>query len=223
MALRAAIRAKVTAARLDQLEPGNHEKIARDAVRYFQLAIELMAETAPQLICIGGLSGTGKSVLARSLAPSILPRPGALVLRSDVERKHLLGTHETDKLPAQAYRSDVSEKVYSLLDAKAGRIVRAGHSAIIDAVFASPAERIAIENVARDAEVRFRGLFLTADVDTRLKRIGARGPDASDADVNVARQQEKIGIGSLAWTIVDASSSADQTVTNARTALGYTI
>ena len=223
MALRAAIRAKVTAARLDQLEPGNHEKIARDAVRYFQLAIELMAETAPQLICVGGLSGTGKSVLARSLAPSILPRPGALVLRSDVERKHLLGTHETDKLPAQAYQSDVSEKVYSLLDAKAGRIVRAGYSAIIDAVFASPAERIAIENVARDAEVRFRGLFLTADVDTRLKRIGARGPDASDADVNVARQQEKIGIGSLAWTIVDASSSADQTVINARTALGYTI
>ena len=94
---------------------------------------------------------------------------------------------------------------------------------IIDAVFASPAERIAIDNVARDAKVRFRGLFLTADADTRFKRIGARGPYASDADVNVVHQQYSIGSGTLAWTIFDASGLVDQTITGARRVLGNSV
>jgi uncharacterized protein len=218
MSLRAAIRAKVIAAKLDQ-SARNCVNIIRNAVRYFQLALELMAETDPQLICTGGFSGTGKSVLARSLAPFLLPRPGALVLRSDVERKHLFGARETDRLPPPAYCSEVSEKVYAILSEKANRIVRAGHSVIIDAVFARASERAAVENIARNANVRFRGLFLTADLDTRVKRISGRGPDASDADVNVARQQENIVIGALAWNTVDARGSPEQTFANARALL----
>ena len=193
--------------------------IVPNAVRYFQLALELMAESDPQLICTGGLSGTGKSILARSLAPFVIPRPGALVLRSDVERKHLFGAHETDRLPPRAYCSEVSEKVYAILNGKANRIVRAGHSVIVDAVFAKPSERAAVENVARNANVRFRGLFLTADLDTRVKRISGRGLEASDADVNVARQQENIVIGALAWNTVDACGSPEQTLANVRASL----
>jgi uncharacterized protein len=219
MSLRAAIRAKVIAARLDQSVRNNDTKGVRDAIRYFELALELMAESNPQLICIGGFSGTGKSLLARSLASFVPPQPGALVLRSDVERKHLFGAHETDRLPSPAYCSDVSEKVYAILNAKASRIVRAGHSAIVDAVFATPSERAAVENVACNASVRFHGLFLTADLGTRVKRISGRGLDASDADVKVARQQENIVIGALAWNTVDACGSPEQTFGNARAKL----
>jgi uncharacterized protein len=219
MSLRAAIRAKVIAARLDQSVRNNGTKGVRYAIRYFELALELMAETNPQLICIGGFSGTGKSLLARSLAPFVPPQPGALVLRSDVERKHLFGAHVTDRLPPPAYCSDVSEKVYAILNDKASRIVRAGHSVIIDAVFARPSERAAVENVARNASVRFHGLFLTADIGTRVKRISGRGPDASDADVKVARQQENIVIGAIAWNTVDACGSPEQTIANARALL----
>jgi aminoglycoside phosphotransferase family enzyme/predicted kinase len=218
MSLRAAIRAKVIAAKLDQ-SAQNSVNTIRNAVRYFQLALELMAETDPQLICTGGFSGTGKSVLARSLAAFVLPRPGALVLRSDVERKHLFGARETERLPFPAYCSDVSEKVYAILSVKANRIVRAGHSVIVDAVFARASERAAVENVARGAGVKFRGLFLTADLDTRIKRIIGRGPDASDADVKVARQQENIAVGALAWSTVDARSSPEQSFANARALL----
>ncbi len=70
------------------------------------------------MIATGGLSGTGKSVLAKGLAPFIAPMPGALVLRSDVERKALFGRKRTERLPPEAYRAEVSEQVYAVLNDK---------------------------------------------------------------------------------------------------------
>ena len=52
-----------------------------------------------------------KSLLARALAPRLYPLPGAVVLRSDVERKALFAAAETDKLLA-AYTADITAKVY---------------------------------------------------------------------------------------------------------------
>jgi len=63
------------------------------------------------VVCTGGLSGTGKSILARALAPELAPAPGALVFRSDVERKALYNVVATARLPAEAYRSEVTDEV----------------------------------------------------------------------------------------------------------------
>ncbi len=68
--------------------------------------------------------------------------------------------------------------------------------------------------------LRFRGIFLVADIATRLKRIGGRGADASDADAAVARQQEAFDTGSIGWSIVDAAGSPETTLRGARAALG---
>ena len=185
------------------------------AQRYFGLASALLRPLAPTVVCTAGLSGTGKSVLARALAPLLLPAPGAMVLRSDVERKAMLGREETARLPPEAYAPAVSEQLYSILNDKAGRIVRAGHSVIVDAVFAKPAERARIEKVARDAKARFYGLFLTADLATRLRRVGARARDASDADTAIALHQEQFDLGAITWQTVDASGTAGETLTRA--------
>ena len=64
--------------------------------------------------------------------------------------------------------------MYRLLAEKAGRVVAAGHSAIVDAVFARASERDAIATAAQDANVGFHPLFLVADVETRIARVGAR-------------------------------------------------
>jgi aminoglycoside phosphotransferase family enzyme/predicted kinase len=216
LSLRAAIRAMVTAARLERTTEDKREATARAAAKYFRLALDLLAQPAPKLIATGGLSGTGKSVLAKGLAPFVAPMPGALVLRSDVERKALFGVDETERLPPEAYRTEESERVYAVLYDKAARIARAGHSVIADAVFAKAHEREAIEAVARDAGVAFQGFYLTADLDTRLKRIGGRGPDASDADAAVARRQEEFALGDVDWTIVDASGTPADTLAGAR-------
>ena len=164
-------------------------------------------------------SGTGKSALARALAPFVAPEPGAVIVRSDVERKLLAGVGETDRLPGRAYTTEANTKVYARSVDKAGRIVAAGHSAVVDAVFARANERAAIATVAETVGVSFRGLFLVADLDVRLARIGQRTGDASDADAAVARQQERYELDDLDWVRIDASGTPAETLAKARAAL----
>ena len=216
LSLRAAIRAKVAAAR--RALGAAHASAEQSARDYFALAGKLLAPPSPILVAVGGLSGTGKSLLARALAAEILPEPGAVVLRSDVERKVLFAVAEADRLPETAYARDVTTQVYAALIDKARRVTGAGHSAIVDAVFADAGERATI--VKAGDGVAFHGLFLTADLATRLARVGGRKGDASDADAAVARRQEQYNLGALQWTPVDASGSPEQTLRRAKAALG---
>jgi hypothetical protein len=219
LSLRAAIRAKVTAARLDQAPPAQRPAIARAARGYFAFARRTIAPDMPKFVAVGGLSGSGKSYLARALASHIAPLPGAVVVRSDVERKMLFHAAETERLAAAAYMSATDEQVYGVLADKARRILAAGHSAIVDAVFAQTQERDAIAAATKFAGVRLEGLFLTADLETRITRVGARLDDASDADAAVARAQDRYEVGPLDWAKIDASGTKDDTLARARAAL----
>jgi aminoglycoside phosphotransferase family enzyme/predicted kinase len=219
LSLRAAIRAMVTAERAERAAEGDRAPIRNAALTYFDLACRLVEPPPPRLVAVGGLSGTGKSALARALAPELPPAPGAVLLRSDVERKARFGVGENERLPADAYALDVTAALYSELVEKARRIVAAGQSAIVDAVYARPHERAAIAAVGAS----FRGIFLTADLPTRLKRITGRGADASDADAAVARVQENYDLGDFDqphWTPLDASGTPEVTSTRAKSALG---
>ena len=50
-------------------------------------------------------------------------------------------------------------------------------------------------DTAQSANFALRGLFLTADLKTRLIRVGLRAHDASDADPKVAQAQERYESG----------------------------
>jgi predicted kinase len=217
--MRAAIRAKVTAARLERADADAQRAIVTAAAGYFAFAQRAIAPPPPKLIAIGGLSGTGKSELARALAPQLGGMPGAVIVRSDVERKALFGVGETDKLPEQAYAADATARVYGALAEKARRIVAAGHSAIVDAVFAKPEERSALAAMAQSAGLRLHGLFLTAPLTIRLARVGGRSGDASDADRKVAKMQESYDLGTLDWVRIEASGTLAETAAKARAAL----
>lgn len=211
MSLRSAIRAHVLLARISR-NSRDTASVMRSARAYFELAQRTIHPSAPTLVAVGGLSGTGKSVLAHALAPAVPPQPGAVVLRTDVLRKQHFEIKETDRLPESAYRPEVTRKIYETLVQRASRILVQGHSVVVDAVFAHVAERSAISEVARKLNVRFSALFLVTDLATRQRRVGHRKPDASDATPEIAGLQEKYDIGAIDWAVVDASGTPEQTL-----------
>lgn len=218
MSIRAGIRAQVALARLKRPDadgPG----ILDEARRYFDLAWTLIHPPAPRLIAVGGLSGTGKSVLARALAPDLMPQPGAVVLRSDVIRKQLFQVGHTERLPPSTYRPDVTAQVYDTLMQRARQVLAQGHSAIVDAVFARESERDDVAALALHSGVPLNGLFLVADLATRQARIGGRQGDASDATQEVAALQEHYNIGHVGWATIDASGTQAQTLQSCRDAI----
>lgn len=218
MSIRTAIRAQVALARLTRPD-ADGLGILGEARRYFDLARALIHPSAPRLIAVGGLSGTGKSVLARALAPSVVPHPGAIVLRSDVIRKQLFQVGHTERLPPSTYRPEVTAQVYEVLMQRARQVLAQGHSVIVDAVFASEPERDDLAALARACSVPLNGLFLVADLATRQARISGRHGDASDATQEVAALQEHYNIGHVGWATIDASGTRAQTLQRCRDAI----
>lgn len=168
-----------------------------------------------RLIAVGGLSGSGKSTVAAALAPEIGPAPGARILASDRIRKHLFGVPAETRLPADAYRPDISKTVYAELAGRAAHIVGCGHAVVADAVFDRPEERERIENAALAEGVPFQGLWLDVDADRLFQRVAARMGDVSDATPEVVASQLNRALGRITWTRVQAD--ADRKAVRAKT------
>jgi predicted kinase len=173
----------------------------------------------PRLIAIGGLSGSGKSTVALSLAQSVGAAPGALVLRSDEIRKALCGVAPLDRLGPAGYAPEVTQQVYRALADRAALALQAGRTVIVDAVFARLADRAAIEAVASSVSVPFTGLWLDAPADVLLARTAERRLDPSDADASVVRNQLAAGIGSMSWRRLDAGRPQADVLADTLTAL----
>ena len=218
MSLRAAVRAKVEALRLREVVEGTRD--AGEARRYFSFARAFMAETPPRLVAIGGLSGTGKSTIAARVAPRVGRAPGAVHLRSDVERKRMFGVAEHRRLPEEAYARSVTERVFAALREQAALALAAGQSVVVDAVHRRPEERQAIADVAATLHVPFAGVWLETPVDTAAERVSARRDDASDATAAIVARQAAQPTGPISWARIDASGSIDDVVTAALAAIG---
>ena len=219
LATRAVVRAKVIA--LQAVECTNEEerrRLAGKALVYFALARRALAPASPRLVAIGGRSGTGKSALAMSLAPRLGALPGAIVLRSDVIRKALVGEEPTRRLGLDAYAPDVSARVYARIAARARALIGAGHSVIADAVFGSSDDRALIEETATNLSVPFNGLWLTAPEAVLETRVAQRQDDASDADVDVVRSQRSIDC-QASWLHISSGRPLDQVLHDASRAL----
>jgi uncharacterized protein len=220
MALRAVIRAHVTASAAEHMSGGDRAAAFADARRYAEAAAAILQPRAARLVAIGGLSGSGKSSLAARLAHELGIVPGARVLRSDVLRKRRFGLMPEERLPPDAYRPEVTPEVYRELGERAAAALKAGYAAVIDAVSLREEERRAFAEVAQKAGVPFTGLWLDAPAGAMRARIEARRGDASDATAPVLDLQLQADPGPLDWIRIDASGDPEETLVQARRALG---
>ena len=194
LARRAAIRAYVDSAVTAVSGADN-----APARAYQKAALALLQPAPPRLVAIGGLSGSGKTTLALKLAPEIGRTPGAVVVRTDVERKRQAGVALEERMPAGSYSPEASARIYASCLARAERVLRAGHSVVLDAVFARPEERAAAEALARKVGVPFQGIWLDVPKDVAQQRVTDRKGDASDATATVVERQFAYDLGYIDW------------------------
>jgi aminoglycoside phosphotransferase family enzyme/predicted kinase len=181
---RALVRAKVEGltSRDAAIAPERRVGAAADARRYVALALDLARESPPALIVVCGLSGSGKSTVARRLAD----RLGFEWLRSDEVRKRLARVAPVERLAAGAYSREFTEKTYAAVLGEAAARLHDGAGVIVDATFAAPAYRAEALALAERAHVPALFVECVASHDEIVRRLTARArrtDEISDAGV----------------------------------------
>jgi len=138
-----------------------------------------------QLIMMAGLSGSGKSTVARIIAR----RLNAVHLRSDAIRKHLAGIAVTDRGSDELYTPEMSVKTYDRLQDLGFTLVQQGFSVILDAKYDRHERRLSVLAKAQQMGIPFRILHCQANTSTLKTRLQQRQNDVSDATVNVLASQ----------------------------------
>lgn len=193
----ACVRGKVEAFLLDIPSVSDKDKraAAKRAQAYFRLACQY-AETLPpaMLVITCGLSGTGKSTVAKELAHAVR----AKVIASDVVRKRLAGldprTKALDEYREGLYSLRMTARTYAEMLKEAREALMAGRSVILDAAFLRRAGRRAAARLARETGAQFACVQTVAEETAIRERLGARlakRRDPSDARWEIYVQQKR--------------------------------
>jgi predicted kinase len=189
-AYRACVRAKVAALRADQIEDDAREQAAREAARHLALADNYAApHLRPIVLIVGGLSGSGKSSLARELATSL----GAELLSSDVVRRELFGSQgRPAEVDQGVYRPESRRQVYQELFNRAAALHSERINVVLDATFSKVADLLAACGSATDPHALLLAIECHCPPEIARQRIIARqqaSSDPSQATLAVFEQQ----------------------------------
>jgi aminoglycoside phosphotransferase family enzyme/predicted kinase len=193
---RACVRAKVAALRSDQLNGAAQQAAADQARSYLkQAATYSQVGEPPLLLLVGGLSGTGKSTLARAIGEHL----GMEVLRTDAIRREVFGQHTNQGIDAGIYQQGMRARVYDELLHQAEAILRSGRSVILDATFELSDSMTAAQLLAQRCAAKLLTIQCTCPPEIAHERIRQRttaGNDPSQATVDVYEQQRQ---SALPW------------------------
>jgi aminoglycoside phosphotransferase family enzyme/predicted kinase len=196
---RAMVRAKIAALRSAQLDraaessPQASEAAAMQANQLIALAASWCTHPAkPRMFITHGVSGSGKSWLARRLAARI----GAVCIRSDVERARLYPDDNDGQANNDRYTAQATQAVYAHLLIQAEHALASGMDVILDATYLALEERQLAARHASEHGVGFCILSLSASrerLEQRIEERARRGDDASQADTQVLAMQLESG------------------------------
>jgi uncharacterized protein len=187
---RALVRAKVHCLRLADLEGARWLAVARKATDYVHVAMRQAAEVRPALVAMTGLSGTGKSTVARSIARAT----GAVFLDTDIIRKSpdWLGGDLAKARGEDIYTPEWTRRTYDRMIGEGSEAVRRGSAAILDGTFLDRDLRDRAAAAARELGVPFFMVEVRCDEAIVLRRLQERECDpgrTSDAGIAIYRRQ----------------------------------
>ena len=188
---RALVRAKVAALRGQQARAGV-TGAATLAHQYLDWAVSQAGRPRPRLVVMAGLSGSGKTWLARRIAA----RCEALIVRSDVERKRLAGLQPLDTSASAPdtgiYSREFNARTYERLRACVADCLRGHESVIVDAANLRRDERDRFIATAHEPAAEAVIVHCVAPLDVLRRRVAGRvatGADASEATVALLDRQ----------------------------------
>ncbi|MGZ5050973.1 MAG: bifunctional aminoglycoside phosphotransferase/ATP-binding protein [Methylobacter sp.] len=190
---RALVRAKVALLRMAQLpcDSDDAQQAYNQYAAFADLAERFIQPRPIALIIAHGYSGSGKSTLAEQLAVAI----GAFQIRSDIERKRLFGYQALAQtgsgIDSGLYTSDAGRKTYRHLKEQAQAVLASGFPAIVDATFLKADQREPFRQLADERGVPFHIVTFSASDLELCRRIERRQHDASEATVDVLRNQQQ--------------------------------
>ena len=188
---RALVLAKVTLLRMEQCQGKECERAFIKFSTFMKLAERFTRQHRVVLIITHGYSGSGKSTVAEQCSETI----GAILMRSDVERKRLFGYRpeaNTDSgMGGGIYTEKAGLQTYQRLADLVKVGISEGLSVIVDAAFLKSWQRQLFWQVANEFAVDFLILDCQAPDADLESRIRQRNNDASEATVEVLRQQQQ--------------------------------
>ncbi len=192
-AYRALVRAKVSLFRLGQEQDREQCRlILAQYRRYANLAESYSAIPANFLAITHGVSAVGKSHVAMRLVESL----GAIRLRSDVERKRLLGEQNSElknQINTGIYSADASQATYQRLHQLARQALQAGFAVVVDAAYLKQQQRQAAHQVVEQTGAPMLILDCRAAdavISARLAQRQTGEQDPSDATQAVIDAQQ---------------------------------
>jgi uncharacterized protein len=181
---RAYVRGKVQSFRLDdpELTALEREVVALRARRYFDLAARYASRLRrPSVIVVAGLSGSGKTSLARAVAGEL----GLRVISSDATRKALFQIDQRYGYGVGPYSSESNRLTYGTMIDRGRDLLAEDGGVVLDATFRRSGDRAAVRAMALNSGADWRVIECLLSTELVLERLEQRAQSRegiSDAD-----------------------------------------
>lgn len=161
------------------------EEAATTASKYYHLAWEYTKTHQGRLILMSGLSGSGKTTVARQLAR----RFGAIHLRTDAVRKQLAGIPLEQRGGKELYTAAMSQKTYDRLLELGMILAKEGLTVILDGKYDRQNLRGEAIHKANYHQLPLQIIHCTAPESVLRDRLISRTGDISDATADLLQSQ----------------------------------